>query len=217
MSVSTTASRRVCSVALAALVASTQCLHSAFGDLASPEWSRLAQLLSGFLEQRELRGATAELARHVPLCKATAVLLARLAVCVEVEERPEVFRSLCTAAAHMAAAQEEPSQELGEAMQMLREAAKIRRSAPSRATALQSSDEDSSVTSDCPSSASDESAPTVASTADLEGSGAGQALQVTACYGELSGTEGRLLSGSWPSTSIWHTSTPCRKAFCFVE
>ncbi|CAE7218049.1 unnamed protein product [Symbiodinium necroappetens] len=148
--------------ALAALVASTQCLHSVFGDLASPEWSRLAQLLSGFLEQRELRGATAELSRHVPLCK----------------ERPEVFRSLCTAAAHMAAAQEEPSQELGEAMQMLREAAKTRRSAPTRATALQSSDEDSSVTSDCPSSASDESAPTVASTADLEGPGAGQALQL---------------------------------------
>ncbi|CAE7798580.1 unnamed protein product [Symbiodinium sp. CCMP2456] len=170
--------------ALAALVASTQCLHSVFGDLASPEWSRLAQLLSGFLEQRELRGATAELARHVPLCKATAVLLARLAACVEVEERPEVFRSLCTAAAHMAA-QEEPSQELGEAMQMLREAAKTRRSAPMRATALQSSDEDSSVTSDCPSSASDESAPTVASTADLEGPGAGQALQsrhVTATF-----------------------------------
>lgn len=160
--------------ALASLLASTQCL-----PIQAAEWSRLTTLLSSFLEQPDLRGAAADLVRQLPLTKLTVVLLVRIATLLDLEDRPKVFCSLCTAAAHMAAQELEQPAEVSEALRILRtvvERLKQKRSTMySRGSLAESSDEESTNASD-DSTCSEQSAPTVASTADLEGAGVDNAL-----------------------------------------
>ncbi|CAK9099492.1 unnamed protein product [Durusdinium trenchii] len=127
--------------ALASLLASTQCL-----PIQAAEWSRLTTLLSSFLEQPDLRGAAADLVRQLPLTKLTVVLLVRIATLLDLEDRPKVFCSLCTAAAHMAAQELEQPAEVSEALRILRtvvERLKQKRSTMySRGSLAESSDED---------------------------------------------------------------------------
>jgi len=164
--------------ALASL-ASAQGLPSGDGE---QEWTRLANLLGSFLQQPELRGPAADLVRHLPLSKPTIVLLVRIAALLDHEDRPDVICSLCMAAAHMAAQEVEPQGELSEALQMLRtvvERLQQKRSTMrSRGGARESSDQESSDVSECESTGSEQSAPTVASTADLEGAGVDRALHM---------------------------------------
>lgn len=147
--------------------------------LGMPEGTRLATLLTTFLEQPYLCGPAADLVRHLPLSKATGVLLVRIATLLDQEERPDVFCSLCMAAAHMAAQEGEPQGELSEALQLLRtvvERLQHKRSMRSRGGLPENSDQESTDVSECESSGSERSAPTVASTADLEGAGVDRAL-----------------------------------------
>lgn len=147
--------------------------------LGMPEGTRLATLLTTFLEQPHLCGPAADLVRHLPLSEAMGVLLVRIATLLDQEERPDVFCSLCMAAAHVAAQEGEPQGELSEALQLLRtvvERLQHKRSMRSRGGLPENSDQESTDVSECESSGSERSAPTVASTADLEGAGVDRAL-----------------------------------------
>lgn len=79
----------------------------------------------------------------------------------------------------MAAQEGEPQGELSEALQLLRtvvERLQHKRSMRSRGGLPENSDQESTDVSECESSGSERSAPTVASTADLEGAGVDRAL-----------------------------------------